>query len=323
MSEAACPLLSESRKQTLWEAVGKMVDTYQHHMSQLQRCKLDGNEIGPERSLEDYWKMKALSGQNCETGDADGPQNSRRAARPSATHVEIEYEWISICDKSGREKDHACYLLLPGAKGACFGPRTPLSGPTDERGISRSEMKRIRQSAAEVALMNSIFDTSPSRRITAEFIQEAVEHVSSHQIANGHPYGISSYQLALERMMDKTMMQYQEVCTVLQLLSWSGLMEAMRARSLSQDEPIDYSIEAKIDGAFRSELTMYIMDKENENPGYLNKQLRQAESEMLQLRQAGKDLRFPYEKRMVCLMALDQFQYGGEEELCEFVSNEI
>lgn len=184
-------------------------------------------------------------------------------------------------------------------------------------------MKRIRQSAAEVALMNSIFDTCPSRRITAEFIQEAVEHVSFHQMANGPTYGISGYQLALERMMDKTMMQYQEVCTVLQLLSWSGLMEAMRARSLSQDELIDYSIEAKIDGAFRSELTMYIMDKENENPGYLDKQLRQAESEMLQLRQAGKDLRFPYEKRIVCLMALDQFQYGGEEELCEFVSNEI
>ena len=100
-------------------------------------------------------------------------------------------------------------------------------------------------------------------------------------------------------------------------------MEAMRLRGMSQDELLDYCIEVKIDEAFRSELAMYVVDNENENSGYLHEQLFQAQEEMLRHRLAGKDLRFAYEKRVVCLMALDQLQYGGSEELCHYEHNEF
>lgn len=61
----------------------------------------------------------------------------------------------------GASPPYVCYVTLPG--GSCFG--SFQSCPT------KAEARR---SAAKIALMNSVFNEHPSRKITDDFIEKAV-----------------------------------------------------------------------------------------------------------------------------------------------------
>ncbi len=95
--------------------------------------------------LQEFWQVKQSSGAEMKNGAL------------------VIYE--SVPGPSA--PPYVCYVTLPG--GACFASYG--SCPT------KAEARR---SAARIALMNSIFNEQPSRRITDEFIQKAVQEAYSN-----------------------------------------------------------------------------------------------------------------------------------------------
>nr|XP_038959444.1 protein limb expression 1 homolog isoform X3 [Rattus norvegicus] len=93
------------------------------------------------------------------------------------------------------------YVTLPG--GSCFG--------NFQCCLSRAEARR---DAAKVALINSLFNELPSRRITKEFIMESVqEAVASTRgtldDADDPSTSVGAYHYMLESNMGKTMLEFQ------------------------------------------------------------------------------------------------------------------
>merc|ERR1719193_603042 len=77
--------------------------------------------------------------------------------QPEAGPAHLKYE-----PGSSRSSPFVCYVTLPG--GACFGTYQICHSVADAR-----------NSAAKIALMNSVFNEHPSRKITAAFIDSAVK----------------------------------------------------------------------------------------------------------------------------------------------------
>jgi hypothetical protein len=48
--------------------------------------------------------------------------------------------------------------------------------------------------------------------------------------------GIGAYRFMLEQNLGKTMLEFQELMTVFQLLHWNGSLKAMRERQCSRQE---------------------------------------------------------------------------------------
>ena len=93
-------------------------------------------------SLQDFWQMK----------------QSHNGGEGSALVI---YESVP-----SRAPPYVCYVTLPG--GACFGS-LKMDCPT------KAEARR---SAAKIALMNSVFNEHPSRRISKEFTEKAILEAS-------------------------------------------------------------------------------------------------------------------------------------------------
>ncbi|XP_027694297.1 protein limb expression 1 homolog [Vombatus ursinus] len=118
------------------------------------------------------------------------------------------------------------YVTLPG--GSCFG--------NFQCCLSRAEARR---DAAKVALINSLFNELPSRRITKEFIIESVQEAiasTSGTIndADDPSTSIGAYHYMLESNMGKTMLEFQELMIVFQLLHWNGSLKALRETRCSR-----------------------------------------------------------------------------------------
>lgn len=89
-------------------------------------------------ALQEFWQMKQVRGTELRNGAL------------------VIYESIP-----GANPPYVCYVTLPG--GSCFG--SFQNCPT------KAEARR---SAAKIALMNSVFNEHPSRKITDDFIEKAV-----------------------------------------------------------------------------------------------------------------------------------------------------
>ncbi len=48
--------------------------------------------------------------------------------------------------------------------------------------------------------------------------------------------GVAAFRFMLESNLDKTMLEFQELMTVFQLLHWNGSLKAMRERQCSRQE---------------------------------------------------------------------------------------
>ncbi len=93
-------------------------------------------------SLQDFWQLKQSRG---------GSDHLKNGAL-------VIYESVP-----SSQPPYVCYVTLPG--GSCFGSFSNAGCPT------KAEARR---SAAKIALMNSVFNEHPSRRITGEFIEKAI-----------------------------------------------------------------------------------------------------------------------------------------------------
>ncbi|MEJ1275493.1 hypothetical protein NN561_006390 [Cricetulus griseus] len=190
------------------------------------------------------------------------------------------------------------YVTLPG--GSCFG--------NFQCCLSRAEARR---DAAKVALINSLFNELPSRRITKEFIMESVQEAVASTSgtlddADDPSTSVGAYHYMLESNMGKTMLEFQELMTVFQLLHWNGSLKALRETKCSRQEVISYYSQYSLDEKMRSHMALDWIMKERESPGILSQELRAALGQLEEARKAGQELRFYKEKKEILSLALTQ-----------------
>ncbi|XP_055331548.1 protein limb expression 1 homolog [Paramacrobiotus metropolitanus] len=205
-------------------------------------------------------------------------------------------------DLHEKESNHgevpwACYVFLPG--GSCFASRGNC--------YSRSEAQH---SAAKIALMNSIFNEHPSRRITLEY----VEQMLTTKAVTGRMDSVNlrrGCQLSLEFMVGKTFMEYLDFCTVLRLICWAGSLSEFFGEECSTSKIFLYCYEVVIDAEFRWRLALQLVEKERQESGFLVDSISSAKDEIRASRCAGKELRFPLEKVSIGSLALQQLRCGN------------
>ncbi|NWX24407.1 LIX1L protein, partial [Aegotheles bennettii] len=161
------------------------------------------SSVNVVEALQEFWQMKQSRGADLKNGAL------------------VVYEMVP-----SNSPPYVCYVTLPG--GSCFGSFQFC--PT------KAEARR---SAAKIALMNSVFNEHPSRRITDEFIEKSVSEAlasfnGNREEADNPNTGIGAFRFMLESNKGKSMLEFQELMTVFQLLHWNGSLKAMRERQCSR-----------------------------------------------------------------------------------------
>merc|ERR1719436_279647 len=158
--------------------------------------------------------------------------------------------------------------------------------------------------------MNSVYNEQPSRKITQEFIDGAVSEASHgyggarSEVENGT--GIGAYRFMLVQSLGKSMLEFQELMTVFQLLHWNGSLKAMRERQCSRQEVVNHYSRRPLDDDMRSQMALDWIAREQEIPGIISRELNLAERELEDARLAGRELRFPKEKKDILMLANSQ-----------------
>jgi len=224
--------------------------------------------------LQEFWQMKQARGAEMKNGAL------------------VIYESVpSSCPP------YICYVTLPG--GSCFASYGTC--PT------KAEARR---SAARIALMNSIFNEQPTRKITSEFVEKAVGDASITYTTPGTVQqtssGVGAFRFMLESNIGKTMLEFQELMTVFQLLHWNGSLKAMRERQCSRQEVVQHYSKRPLDDDMRSQMALDWIAREQEIPGIISRELNLAERELEDARIGGRELRFAKEKKDILMLANSQ-----------------
>merc|ERR1711874_284332 len=223
--------------------------------------------------LQEFWQMKAARGASLKNGALVIYESVPSSAPP-----------------------YICYVTLPG--GSCFG----------SYGVCPTKAE-ARRSAARIALMNSVFNEQPTRKITQDFIDNAVSEASQTHlgIREAEPSsGIGAYRFMLQQNLGKTMLEFQEVMTVFQLLHWNGSLKAMRERQCSRQEVVQHYSHRALDDDMRSQMALDWIAREQEIPGIIAREHNLSERELETSRLAGRELRFPKEKKDILMLASSQ-----------------
>ena len=70
--------------------------------------------------------------------------------------------------------------------------------------------------------------------------------IAGSQADTGAP-GVAAFRYMLETNLEKTMLEFQELMTVFQLLHWNGSLKAMRERQCSRQEVVDHYSRRSLD----------------------------------------------------------------------------
>lgn len=261
--------MSDSRAKTiLKEAVDAVVNSFAKHTHGYGR-------VNVVEALQEFWQMKQARGADLKNGAL------------------VVYE-----TEQAPSPPYVCFVTLPG--GSCFG--SFQSCPT------KAEARR---SAAKIALMNSVFNEHPSRKISEDFIERAVADAlasfKGNKLETDNPNtGIGAFRFMLESNKGRTMLEFQELMTVFQLLHWNGSLRAMRERNCSRQEVLAHYSHRALDDDMRSQMALDWISREQEVTGVIQRELRKGEEELESARLAGRELRFPKEKRDILMLALSQ-----------------
>ena len=117
----------------------------------------------------------------------------------------------------------------------------------------------------------------------------------------------------LESNLDKTMLEFQELMTVFQLLHWNGSLKAMRERHCSRQEVLEHYSQRPLDDDVRSQMALDWIAREQELKGVVDAELSSAEAELELARMAGRELRFPKEKKDILMLAKSQMLAGTKD----------
>ncbi|XP_065202305.1 protein limb expression 1 homolog isoform X2 [Planococcus citri] len=273
-----CSEDEKGAKRILKETVDAVVNSFAKHTREFGR-------VNVVEALQEFWQMK-------QTRSADDPRSNPCGAL-------LIYESVPSISPP-----YVCYVTLPG--GSCFG--SFQNCPT------KAEARR---SAAKIALMNSVFNEHPSRIISDRFIEMAVAEATnsfkgqtctttSSETEEDANSGIGAFRFMLECNKGRTMLEFQELMTVFQLLHWNGSLKAMRERQCSRQEVVAHYSDRTLDDTMRSQMALDWIARERDNNGIIKRELYAAEKELEVARLAGKELRFPKEKKDILTMALNQ-----------------
>uniref|UniRef100_A0A3B3V5R4 Limb and CNS expressed 1 n=1 Tax=Poecilia latipinna TaxID=48699 RepID=A0A3B3V5R4_9TELE len=189
---------------------------------------------------------------------------------------------------------YVCYVTLPG--GSCFGNYKVCDTQAEAR-----------RDAARVALMNSLVNELPCRRITAEFITHSLNQAATESADScDSSTSIGTYSLLLQSYMGRTMLEFQEMMTVFQLLHWNGTLKALREKQCSRQSVITYYSQRGLDESMRSSMALDWLGREQKAPGLLAMELQMAQRELVLARRRGIELRFYKEKTEILSLALSQ-----------------
>ncbi|KAM3657191.1 LIX1-like protein [Ammospiza nelsoni] len=252
----------------LREAVEAVVRSFAKHTQGYGR-------VNVVEALQEFWQMKQSRGAELRNGAL------------------VLYEMVPAASPP-----YVCYVTLPG--GSCFGSFQFC--PT------KAEARR---SAAKIALMNSVFNEHPSRRITDDFIEKSVSEAlasfnGNREEADNPNTGIGAFRFMLESNKGKSMLEFQELMTVFQLLHWNGSLKAMRERQCSRQEVLAHYSHRALDDDIRNQMALDWVNREQNIPGALSRELAATERELDEARLAGKELRFHKEKKDILLLAAGQ-----------------
>ncbi|XP_016397465.1 protein limb expression 1 homolog [Sinocyclocheilus rhinocerous] len=131
---------------------------------------------------------------------------------------------------------------------------------------------------------------------------------------------IGAYCLMLELNTGKTMLEFQEIMTVFQLLHWNGTLKAFREMRCSRQEVILYYSQQHLDERTRSHMALDWLQKEQQSPGLLSQELQLAVKELGEARGTGRELRFYKEKKEILSLALS---HANAEDLEGYHSEEM
>ncbi|CAH2327252.1 LIX1 [Pelobates cultripes] len=252
----------------LREAVEAVVRSFAKHTQGYGR-------VNVVEALQEFWQMKQTRGADLKNGAL------------------VVYEMVP-----SNSPPYVCYVTLPG--GSCFGSFQFC--PT------KAEARR---SAAKIALMNSVFNEHPSRRITDEFIEKSVSEAlatfnGNREEADNPNTGIGAFRFMLESNKGKSMLEFQELMTVFQLLHWNGSLKAMRERQCSRQEVLAHYSHRALDDDMRNQMAMDWVNREQDTPGTLTRELASTERQLDEARLAGKELRYHKEKKDILMLAAGQ-----------------
>lgn len=262
-------------KTVLKEAVDAVVNSFAKHTHGYGR-------VNVVEALQEFWQMKLERGAELKNGAL------------------VVYE-----SQPATSPPYVCFVTLPG--GSCFG--------SFQHCPTKAEARR---SAAKIALMNSVFNEHPSRKITDDFIDRAVNDAQGSfkgnlEEADNPSTGIGAFRFMLDSNKGHTMLEFQELMTVFQLLHWNGSLKAMRERNCSRQEVLAHYSHRALDDDMRSQMALDWIAREQESDGIIARELTIAEKELESARLAGRELRVFKEKRDILVLALSQI--GPAESL--------
>lgn len=262
-------------KTVLKEAVDAVVNSFAKHTHGYGR-------VNVVEALQEFWQMKLERGAELKNGAL------------------VVYE-----SQPSTSPPYVCFVTLPG--GSCFG--------SFQHCPTKAEARR---SAAKIALMNSVFNEHPSRKITDEFIDKALNDAQGSfkgnlEESDNPSTGIGAFRFMLDSNKGHTMLEFQELMTVFQLLHWNGSLKAMRERNCSRQEVLAHYSHRALDDDMRSQMALDWIAREQESDGIIARELTISEKELESARLAGRELRFFKEKRDILVLALSQI--GPAESL--------
>ncbi|XP_057689077.1 protein limb expression 1-like [Corythoichthys intestinalis] len=263
-------------------------DTIMSYLSQSD-IDLSPKDFNVVAMLHDFWEQKQL-------GHMDGSSTgSNGSIRDKAVQMEMLLLYESAASTG---PPFVCYVTLPG--GSCFGNYKLCNTQAEAR-----------RDAARVALMNSLVNELPCRRICPQFISQSLHQATldsdvSLEDAHDSSTHIGTYSLLLHSYMGRTMLEFQEMMTVFQLLHWNGTLKVLRERQCSRQSVITYYTKRGLDEYMRSSMALDWLDREQRSPGHLGEELQVAQRELLLARRRGIELRFYKEKTSILTLALSQ-----------------
>ncbi|TDH12694.1 hypothetical protein EPR50_G00049970 [Perca flavescens] len=257
-------------------------------MSYLSQSETDTSpkDLNVVVMLHNFWEQRQTGGLNGSSSESDGS-------------VAIQTESLLLYESAPSPgPPYVCYVTLPG--GSCFGNYKVCDTQAEAR-----------RDAARVALMNSLVNELPCRRINPQFItqslqQAATDSAVSIEDACDSSTSIGTYSLLLHSYIGRTMLEFQEMMTIFQLLQWNGTLKALRERQCSRQSVISYYSQRGLDEYMRSSMALDWLGREQRLPGRLVEELQVAQRELVLARRRGIELRFYKEKTEILSLALSQ-----------------
>uniref|UniRef100_A0A3B4GU21 Limb and CNS expressed 1 n=1 Tax=Pundamilia nyererei TaxID=303518 RepID=A0A3B4GU21_9CICH len=167
---------------------------------------------------------------------------------------------------------YVCYVTLPG--GSCFGNYK----------VSLQEIYHY--------------------MLKVEYIYNRIR--ASNKDACDSGTSIGTYSLLLHSYIGRSMLEFQEMMTIFQLLHWNGTLKALRDRQCSRQSVIRYYSQRGLDEYVRSNMALDWLAREQRSPGLIGAELQVAQRELVLARRRGVELRFYKEKTEILSLALSQ-----------------